>query len=375
MTRRYCILLIMMFAGIFFLCPSVVLAEEQSAEGVEPLTESLLEEGSAEEPAETAEEQGPVCEIKVEGNDSYYYVDSVKQYGVLFTLNGKKYFAKADGKLAKSELVLIEGEYYYADADCSIAEGIFTNKKGASYYADNDGVVNTEAKILDAGDGAGNRVANRTGQLENNKFVVSNNKTYYVTTKGKYMVGVFYHPNGKYYFANNEGQIITTEGWRWWNDNYYRVTTGGPLARSTIVWADGKYWWINSSCIRETDSFIFVAYDLQRLRLIVNGVEILNCPIVSGKPSTPTPKGEYFQVLGKSTNVRLKGDDWDVNVDYWVAFKGSEFGFHDASWRGSWEYYQGRYLVDGSHGCVNMRIGDAATLYAYARKGMRVVIR
>ena len=211
MTRRYCILLIMMFAGIFFLCPSVVLAEEQSAEGVEPLTESLLEEGSAEEPAETAEEQGPVCEIKVEGNDSYYYVDSVKQYGVLFTLNGKKYFAKADGKLAKSELVLIEGEYYYADADCSIAEGIFTGKKGSTYYADDNGVVNTEATILDAGDGEGNRVTNRTGQLESNKFVVSNNKTSYVTTKGKYMTGVFYHPNGYYYFATPEGQIITTE--------------------------------------------------------------------------------------------------------------------------------------------------------------------
>ena len=67
-----------------------------------------------------------------------------------------------------------------------------------------------------------------------------------------------------------------------------------------------------------------------------------------------------------------KKDEWDVTVNYWLAFIGGTYGFHDATWRGEFGGYI--YTWDGSHGCVNLPLWAAETLYDNADVGTPVFI-
>ena len=72
-------------------------------------------------------------------------------------------------------------------------------------------------------------------------------------------------------------------------------------------------------------------------------------------------------------DVRLKGDDYDVKVKYWIGIDPSGyFGIHDASWRGS--FGGDIYLYDGSHGCINVPEYIMADLYRYTDYNTEVFV-
>ena len=98
---------------------------------------------------------------------------------------------------------------------------------------------------------------------------------------------------------------------------------------------------------------------------------VLSSSIVTGKDSK-TPTGN-FKVLNKATNIILKGKDYESFVNYWIAFKGASFGFHDASWRSN---FGGKiYKTAGSHGCVNMPYNKVKQLYNIVAIGTPVYIK
>ena len=149
---------------------------------------------------------------------------------------------------------------------------------------------------------------------------------------------------------------------------------------------------------------------------VKDGELVLSSYIVSGKAGKfDTPRGT-FSILHKGRNVQLKGEvtvkgeyeevplsdaeiaklraeaeaqgkdpdsvpttkkepkkeDWDVTVNYWMAFVGGMYGFHDATWR---SYFGGYiYTYDGSHGCVNLPLWAAETLYNNVEVGTPVFI-
>lgn len=124
-------------------------------------------------------------------------------------------------------------------------------------------------------------------------------------------------------------------------------------------------------------TYVFVSISNQHLTYFVDGKVKLDCPVVTGNINGhSTPKGT-FRINSKSRNTILRGtedngDKYESFVSYWMAFIGSSYGLHDATWRSNFggEIYQG----GGSHGCVNMPFESAKSLYGMAETGTPVLI-
>ncbi len=119
------------------------------------------------------------------------------------------------------------------------------------------------------------------------------------------------------------------------------------------------------------NTYIDVSIANQTLNYYVRGNIVLSSSIVTGI-NNGTPRGNY-KVLSKSRNVTLKGQDYQSFVNYWIAFIGRSYGFHDASWRSS--FGGNIYKYNGSHGCVNMPRYKVAELYNMVEIGTPVYIR
>lgn len=107
--------------------------------------------------------------------------------------------------------------------------------------------------------------------------------------------------------------------------------------------------------------------------------------VVTGKPDgdNDTPTGVY-KVNNKARNITLISQNKDPEtgepeyespVDYWIAFKGSSWGFHDASWQPTWVYSDpSAYRSRGSHGCINTPYDKVAQLYDLLQVGTCVIV-
>jgi len=85
-----------------------------------------------------------------------------------------------------------------------------------------------------------------------------------------------------------------------------------------------------------------------------------------GKPSTPTVKGT-FHILSKYRSVNMSGPGYyQPNVPHTMFF------YHGYAIHGS--YWRKTFGLNVSHGCVNLNLTDAATLYAWTPIGTKVVI-
>ena len=129
-------------------------------------------------------------------------------------------------------------------------------------------------------------------------------------------------------------------------------------------------WYINyptpGSRGNGSPSFIEVSIGKQHMWYYEYGEEILSCDVVTGNPKNEkeefrTPTG-YFDIVYKIPDTHLIGEDYDVEVKYWMGFEYSGyFGFHDAPWR---EGFGGNiFTYNPSHGCVNLPEDIAAELF------------
>lgn len=119
----------------------------------------------------------------------------------------------------------------------------------------------------------------------------------------------------------------------------------------------------------------YVEADLthQHLYLYQDGSIVFETDFVSGSmSSTPdcvTPQG-VFGLTYKTTNAVLRGANYETPVNYWMPFYGN-FGMHDATWR---SVFGGDiYITGGSHGCINLPLEAAATIYEYVSTGFPVI--
>ncbi|MBM4425206.1 MAG: L,D-transpeptidase [Chloroflexi bacterium] len=104
----------------------------------------------------------------------------------------------------------------------------------------------------------------------------------------------------------------------------------------------------------------------QTLTAYEGSVPINTFIISSGKRSTPTITGS-FHIYIKARTARMRGPDYDTpDVPYVMYFSG-DYGIHGAYWHNS-------FGTPVSHGCVNMRVGDAAWLFDFASFGMLVKV-
>ena len=252
---------------------------------------------------------------------------------------------------AKKKWVKVEGKSYYLDNKGNVAKGwykIKPNKKKAKvrwcYFNDN-GVFTKSIK-----------------KNTKNKWVTAGGDKFYFTKKKKPLGKGFHMIKGKLYFMDYKGAMV--KGTFLYDGQEYKTTKKGNIVGLTFY----KY---------KYKTFVYIDISDQTLQFYKNGKQKLKTKVITGKPnkSTKTPTG-IFKVVSKNTKVSLVGPSWSVKVDYWIAFKGSEYGMHDASWRSAKEFKNSKtYISNGLHGCVNMKYKDAKYLYKRVKKGTAVIIQ
>lgn len=120
------------------------------------------------------------------------------------------------------------------------------------------------------------------------------------------------------------------------------------------------------------DSYLEVDMTNQKVYLVEHGAVSFSTDCVTGNVSRRrgTPTGLY-SIMYKAKNVVLRGDNYASPVTYWMPFY-QGCGFHDASWRG--KFGGTIYRNNGSHGCVNLPIPSAKTIYEKISAGLPVIL-
>ncbi len=120
------------------------------------------------------------------------------------------------------------------------------------------------------------------------------------------------------------------------------------------------------------DSYVEINLTAQHLFLYKDGELVLDTDFVSGDVAKghATPTGA-FGVTYTTTNAVLRGEDYETPVKYWMPFAG-DVGMHDATWRRS--FGSNIYKRNGSHGCINLPLSAAKTIYETIDKGYAVLV-
>ena len=125
---------------------------------------------------------------------------------------------------------------------------------------------------------------------------------------------------------------------------------------------------------RDWKSYIDVDLDAQHAVYYDDKGKVLwEADFVSGSPDGEhdTPQGVY-SINNKESPSTLVGEanatgspEYQTEVQYWMAWRGNDVGFHDAEWQD--EFGGNRYQEGfGSHGCINLSTEDAARLFKLA---------
>jgi uncharacterized protein YgiM (DUF1202 family) len=143
-------------------------------------------------------------------------------------------------------------------------------------------------------------------------------------------------------------------------DDYYFIESNGNLG------------YVPKSCVGSLhDVYVVVDISDQVLKLYNGNELLLTSDVVSGKNETPSDYG-IFNIYSMSRNATLTGPGYSCPVDYWMPYNGGE-GLHDAQWR--YSFGGDIYEYGGSHGCINLPLNTAATIYDNASVGTQVLIK
>ena len=118
--------------------------------------------------------------------------------------------------------------------------------------------------------------------------------------------------------------------------------------------------------------YVEINLTAQHLFLYVNGKKVLETDFVSGNESNgnATRLG-MMRLKYKQKDAVLRGDDYETPVSYWMPFDGN-IGMHDATWRSK---FGGEiYKTAGSHGCVNLPLSAAKTIFENIQAGDPVIV-
>lgn len=121
-------------------------------------------------------------------------------------------------------------------------------------------------------------------------------------------------------------------------------------------------------------SYVELSIDSQQLWLYKDGALITQTGVVTGLPTPErqTLRGAFSIAYKESPSV-LSSDvyGYETPVQYWMPFVLGQ-GLHDANWQSS--FGGNTYLSNGSHGCVNLPVDQAALIYSYVEAGYPIII-
>ena len=129
------------------------------------------------------------------------------------------------------------------------------------------------------------------------------------------------------------------------------------------------------------NTYLEVDISAQHMWYIVDGSVALESDVVTGLPNgeRDTPTGVY-SVIEMMRNKVLKGSinpstgkpSYETPVSYWMRITWTGIGFHDATWQAS--FGGSRYQSHGSHGCINMPLEKAKSLYGMLKMGTPAIV-
>lgn len=285
---------------------------------------------------------------------------------VVFKYNGNRYYAKPDGRIAKSQWVEKNGNKYFADPNGAFYHNMFISFGKTSYYTNTGGDILKDIIFTYKGS---KYYAKPDGKIAKSEWVEKNGLKYFASPSGAFYHNRYISFGKNYYYMNTGGDVVKTP----FVLNGYTVKPNpntGVISENDYKYSIAEYKYGGYT------TYVLVNISTQTLTYVRGGRLILETPVITGmKGRYDTPKGT-FSVLSKSRNVNLKGevdgDEWDVMVDYWVAFIGGAYGFHDAGWKSG--FGGNTYTWNGSHGCVNLPVSAAAKFYSEVSVGTRVFI-
>lgn len=121
------------------------------------------------------------------------------------------------------------------------------------------------------------------------------------------------------------------------------------------------------------NTYIEIDLQAQHMWYYKDGKVALETPVITGKPSSPTPKGVFY-VWNKKQNEILRGEDYAEPVDFWMPIDWTGVGIHDSAWQNPGAYGGTSYTTVGSHGCINTPPTVAKQLYNMIGVGVPVIV-
>lgn len=187
-------------------------------------------------------------------------------------------------------------------------------------------------------------------------------------------------------WTREDGKVCTVSGgtYGWQVDTsslaqnvYDTLMAGGATSIDIPCSQSGAAY--NGAGQRDWGAYVDVDLSEQMARYYDAGGNLLHsCGIVSGLPTADraTPTGVYYlnnkQSPSKLVGYNSDGSiDYETPVQYWMPFVGNSVGLHDATWQSS--FGGQRYKTNGSHGCVNLSLGDAQWFYQNLQTGTPII--
>lgn len=121
------------------------------------------------------------------------------------------------------------------------------------------------------------------------------------------------------------------------------------------------------------NTYIEVDIQAQHMWYYKDGKVALETPVITGKPSTPTPPGMFY-VWNKVRDTVLTGGEIPSPVDFWMPIDWTGVGIHDSDWQAPGSYGGTSYKTVGSHGCINTPPSVCKELFNMIDVGVPVVI-
>lgn len=277
----------------------------------------------------------------------------------VYESEGKRYVSDAKGMPLTDRVVKVEGASYYVGSDGVVRTGLIEGEKGA-YYGDP-----------------------KTGILAENAGRIRTEKGDVYSGKGLLLATGWVNIDGEKRYFDAEGwPVMVTKGARSIGDDTYDFDEKGNAKKRKPTFTLGSEWRYDGLTLAGDavktravgEDFVIISLSHQFLWIFKDGELALKTGVISGKPETPTVRGN-FRIQTMQRDRRLKGPTWDSFVHYWVQFYGS-YGIHDAPWQSSGNFYydsEARYWT-GSHGCVNIRSSRMPAVWSLVYEGMPVVV-
>ena len=307
--------------------------------------------------------------------------------GMFETEEGKTLYFKKDGALGKNAgWIVYDGSWFYIDADGAVSKDTTVVTGGKTYYVGEDGKLAGGFRTIDEK----LRYFFADGRMKANAgwFLVEE-KWYYSIPDGEVLTGGKYKIGKKYYYFDDKGVMATGvinagEGVLYKADENGVIATNTDVVIDELTYHAGADGTIQAGTMTKkaqqysSDTDYLILCNLKTFRTAVykgkkdNWVLQKEFICSVGKPSSPTPTGEYKTTVHSLNFVSFGSRCW-----YATGFIGGLYLFHSEPYKiedTPAHVLEPEMGKANSHGCVRLRLADAKWMYDTLPLRTKVVI-